>query len=630
MIFKFNDITIDTNKFNLLSNGKEVSVEPQVFNLIVFLVKNADKIVNREELLNNVWKGRVVSDTTINNNIKSARKVLNDDGTRQQVIKTIHSRGYQFVADLSANSEKSTTQTQVSNQPSTKLNLPLITLFIIAVFGVANFWFMQPKPEPEPEQPVIHSIAVLPFFNNNPDSETDYYGFAIADQVIGALSYLKSITVRPSSSIRQFSSLDYDPIEAGKALGVDFILTGYYTIGNFSDQQQNKDDLREDDDIRLNTELVDINTQQIVWRGKPIITSYKNTFKLQDLVARQVVDNLKIEFASEKLDSIQANIPRNPLAYEYYLRSIAYPYDTDGHRMAIGMLKQAIILDDQFAPAYLQLGNRIRRLAQYGLVETDPLPDTEQYYLKALSLNPELLDAMAHLSMLYTETNRIEQAIELAQSMYRLNPNNANTHFTLGYIYRYAGLLDEAISEMEKAVALDPKNIKFRSLIGTYSATGQYQKALEMTYQYEPSPFTYGWQALMLNRMGQTEQAIELFDYLIANHPNSLWANVSTIHKSSINGQFEEGLKATEALVNTEVSDGETIYYTAAYYGLLGDKERCLQLLEKAVNSGYFNHLNIESNDYLNPVKSSPKFQQILDLAKSKHMAFREFVFPKN
>ncbi len=263
------------------------------------------------------------------------------------------------------------------------------------------------------------------------------------------------------------------------------------------------------------------------------------------------------------------------------------------------------------------------------MVETDPLPDTEQYYLKALSLNPELLDAMAHLSMLYTETNRIEQAIDLAKSMYQLNPNNANTHFTLGYIYRYAGLLDEAIKEMEKAVALDPKNIKFRSLIGTYSATGQYQKAHEMTYQYEPSPFTYGWQALMLNRMGQTDQAIELFDYLIINHPNSLWANVAIIHKSSILGHVEFGLQAVDTLVNTEVNDGETIYYTAAYYGLLGDEKRSLELLRKAVEAGYFNHINIASNDYLDPIKSSQEYQKILDFAKSRHTAFREIVFPE-
>ncbi len=512
----------------------------------------------------------------------------------------------------------------------------LMVMAVVVLLSITLYSIQQSKLKTDLQTQQIHSIAVLPFFNNNPDSATDYYGFAIADQVIGGLNYLKNITVRPAVSIRQYAATDYNPIEVGKTLGVDFILTGHYTIGFNGNQNgigqsygNNGFDNNNNNDIRLNTELVDIKTNQIVWRGNPILTNYKNTFKLQDMVVRQVVEGLKIEFATEKFDNIQRNVPQSPLAYEYYLRSIAYPYSTEGHRMAIAMLKQSITLDDQYAPTYIQLGNRIRRLAQYGLVETDPLPDTEQYYLKALSLNPELLEAMAYLSMLYTETNRIEEAIQLAQSMYQLNPNNANTHFTLGYIYRYAGLLDEAILEMEKAVALDPKNIKFRSLIGSYSATGQYQKAFDMTTRYEPSPFTYGWQALMSNRLGNSEKALELYDYLISNYPNSLWANVAIIHKSSLLGDLDAGLQAVDALVNTEVADGETIYYTAAYYGLLGDKTRCLQLLKKAVDAGYFNHVNIASNDYFDWLKSDPEFQLILDEAKRKHQAFLSLVFPE-
>jgi len=215
----------------------------------------------------------------------------------------------------------------------------------------------------------------------------------------------------------------------------------------------------------------------------------------------------------------------------------------------------------------------------------------------------------------------------LARYMQQLNPNNANTHFTLGYIYRYAGLLDEAIEEMEKAIALDSKNIKFRSLIGTYSAIGEYQKALDMTKNYELSPFTYGWQALMNMRLGNTEKALELYDYLINNHPNSLWSNVAIIHKSYLLGDIDAGLGAVSALVNTKVIDGETIYYTAAYYGLLGEKNQSIQLLRKAINAGYFNYRVIASNDYFNDFKQDPEFQMVLNKAKKRSNDFREKFF---
>jgi hypothetical protein len=87
-------------------------------------------------------------------------------------------------------------------------------------------------------------------------------------------------------------------------------------------------------------------------------------------------------------------------------------------------------------------------------------------------------------------------------------------------------------------------------------------------------------------------------------------------------------LQAISDLINTSVSDGETIYYTAAYYGLLGEKKLCIQLLRKAVNAGYFNYKNIASNSYFNEVKTGPEFIQVLNEAILKHKAFREKFFP--
>jgi len=100
MVYQFNHIKIDSQNYKLLTNGVETQVEPQVFNLILFLIQNKDRVISRDELLDHIWQGRVVSDTSINNTIKSARKALGDDGNKQQVIKTIHSRGYQFIAEL--------------------------------------------------------------------------------------------------------------------------------------------------------------------------------------------------------------------------------------------------------------------------------------------------------------------------------------------------------------------------------------------------------------------------------------------------------------------------------------------------------------------------------------------------
>ena len=98
MIYSFNDLTLDTDRFRLVTPENEVSIEPQVFNLLVYLLENRDRVVTRDELLENLWKGKVVTDAALGARIKDVRKAVGDDGNAQAIIKTFHGRGYQFVA----------------------------------------------------------------------------------------------------------------------------------------------------------------------------------------------------------------------------------------------------------------------------------------------------------------------------------------------------------------------------------------------------------------------------------------------------------------------------------------------------------------------------------------------------
>ena len=325
---------------------------------------------------------------------------------------------------------------------------------IIAILFVAVCILLYPKIF---KQPVSHDIApeitsttnliaVLPFSNLKPDPETDYLGFAMADQIIGELVYLKNITVRSSGSVRKFINRIVDPKAIGDSLKVDYVLSGRY--------------LKEANMVRLNIELVDVNSSEMIWR-EPIEVDFNSTFELQDIVALKVVEGLDIQFSQKELDNIGKDIPNNPLAYEYYLRSISYPFTNEGDQIAIEMLHKSIELDSSYAPAYAQLGDRMHRLAQFGLQDPEESKRSENYYLKALSLNKDYIFALASLAHIYTETARIEKAVELTRQILEINPGNADAHFALGYIYRYAGMNIESLQEMEKAVAIDPINHTF-------------------------------------------------------------------------------------------------------------------------------------------------------------------------
>ncbi len=459
----------------------------------------------------------------------------------------------------------------------------------------------------------LKRLAVLPFANIRSDPQTDFLGFALADQIIGDLAYAKNVLARPSSAVRQYQNQEVDVLAAGQDLKVDFIVMGHY--------------LKEGDIVRLNIELVNVHSNEMIWR-EPIQVRYENVFELQDLVTKKVIDGLKTQFLQDERKRIQTDIPQNPLAYEYYLRSISYPFSNEGDQLAIEMLKKTIELDPNYAPAYDQLGDRIHRLAQFGLLDPEENKRAENSYLKALSLNEELLSALGNLAMLYAETARIEKAVEITRQMLEINPNNATAHFSLGYIYRYAGMLNESVQEMEKAVTLDPKNPEFRSIVITYQYVGEYEKAFETSRIYKESAFTLGEQGVTFFRQGKQKQAVEYFDRVIAMEPDGLMALWVTGMKAFIEGNIEAGLDAARKFEQANITDVEAWYSFAGNYGLLGDKEGCIRTLQRAVDGGFFNYPVMLTDSFLDSVRDDPEFQRILEMAKAKHEAFKKRFFP--
>jgi len=455
-------------------------------------------------------------------------------------------------------------------------------------------------------------IAVLPFSNTKSDPETDYLGFAIADQIIGNLVYLKNITVRSSGSVRKYDKQVIDPTAAGDSLKVDYILIGNY--------------LKEANMVRLNIELVKVDTDEMIWR-EHIEVDFNSTFELQDLVSQKVIEGLNIQFSQNELDNIGKDIPKNPLAYEYYLRSISYPFTNEGDWIAIEMLNRSIELDSTYAPAYAQLGDRTHRLAQFGLHDPEESKRSENYYLKALSLNKDYIFALASLANIYTETARIEKAVKFTRQILAINPGNAEAHFSLGYIYRYAGMNNESVQEMEKAMAIDPENPGFRSIVITYIFAGELEKSFESSKLFKQSEYILGYQGAALFRMGRKDQAVEYFNRCLSMNPDGLQALWVTCMKASIEGNIDLGMEAARQFENVNIVDPEAWYHFAGNYGLLGDRDGCIRALQRAVDGGFFNYPFMLSDSFLDSVRDDEEFLMVLQEAREKHLSFQKNFF---
>lgn len=456
------------------------------------------------------------------------------------------------------------------------------------------------------------SIAVLPFANTKPDQDTDYLGFAIANQIIGELIYLKNVSVRSSGSVRKYDKQTIDPTIVGVDLKVDYVLIGNY--------------LNEDDRIRLTIELVEVKTNNMIWREE-IGVDFHNAFELQDIVSKKVVDGLNVQLTQKEKIRIGKDIPNNPLAYEYYLRSVSYPLSNTGDQLAIEMLRRSIELDSNYAPAYYQLGARIQRITQFGLLDSQDVEKAEKYYLKALSINSELLDVFGDLSTLYAEIGRTNEAIVLGRKMLDINPNHANAHFCLSYIYRYAGMIDESYLEMEKTLILDSKNRRFRRLGLTALYFGNIEKSNEIFNIDKGSAYALTGQSRNYFRQGKMKLAIECIDSVIAMKPEVLWVLVTTVLRSVILGDTEKGLQAIKIMEKANPPDGEALYQYSGYYALLGDKKGCIRTLQKAVDDGFFNYPFMLKDSFLDSMRDDPDFQKILIEAKLKHEAFKQKFF---
>jgi DNA-binding winged helix-turn-helix (wHTH) protein len=202
--FSFADHTLDTNRRELRRGSEPIAVEPQVFDLLVYLVQNRDRVVSKDDLIASVWGGRIVSDSTLTSRINAARKAIGDSGEAQRLIRTIARKGLRFVAAVRTQSN--------GDEPAHATGSPPDELH------------GQSRPTlPLSERP---AIAVLPFINMSGDPEQEYFSDGISEDIITALSRIRWLFVIARNSSFKYKGQAVDVKQVGRELGVRYVLEG--------------------------------------------------------------------------------------------------------------------------------------------------------------------------------------------------------------------------------------------------------------------------------------------------------------------------------------------------------------------------------------------------------------------
>ena len=483
-------------------------------------------------------------------------------------------------------------------------------LCVLAV--IIHFSGRKSKAPPASERP--RTLAILPFRNLKQDPATDFLGFSLADEIITKLGHVGALTVRPSSSIDKYRNQIIDPKRVAADLDVDTLLTGSF--------------LKDGDDLRITTQLIDVKPDKILWRDA-INLKYDKLLTVQDRVAEQIIKGLELNLSPAEAANIKPEMPISTAAYEDYLHGIDL-YSLNQFAAAIEMLEKSTAKEPNFAPAWAHLGRAYTTHASLEFGGREEYMKAQAAYEKAIALSPSLVEPRIYMANLLTDTGRVEQAVPLLRSVLEENPNHAEAHWELGYAYRFAGMLAESVKECEQARQNNPQVKINSSALNSYLYLGEYEKFLQ-SLPVNDNVYILFYRGFGEYHVNNREQAARDFDLAFERNPSLLPADVGKALSDSIRQDNASGLKLlreTESKIEERgVSDAEGIYKLAQAFAVLGDKDSALHMLRHSIGGGFFCYPYFVRDPLLQSLRDEPEFHALLNQARDRHDQFKRTFF---
>jgi len=458
--YRFDQFELDTERYQLTSRDSEVSINPLVFDLLVYLLKNRDRVIARTELLDELWHGKIVTDAALAARIKDIRKALQDKGTQQKIIKTMHRRGYQFIAEV----------TEESIPPAL----------------VANT--LTENSHHEPGLQDRPSIAVLPLANLSQDPEQEYFSDGITEDITTELSRFRELMVVASNSSSRFRQRDTDIGEVAEMLGVQYLVEG--SVRRVANR------------VRVSVQLLDASAGSCIWAER-YDRQLDDIFAVQDDIVHAIVGVLPGRVSEAVAESQTRRAPGNMTAYDLLMRANHVLHRRgDNIRVAINLYRQAIELDSEFAAAYAGIavaeGMSVWDLSYY---DDNPLDRAYEAGKRAIELDGSDYRSHAAFGEALRQLGLHEQARDHLGQALALNPNSARVHGYHAMLQAYDGEPESAVLRFHEASRLDPlsrENLRPEVLSEAYYNMREYQKSLAVLESMLKLPIFYASQQMAI------------------------------------------------------------------------------------------------------------------------------------
>jgi len=490
---------------------------------------------------------------------------------------------------------------QSSSRRQLYLLLGVIALLVTLLVPMAAWWYKQ-----RPSAGGRNTIAVLPLQNVNGDVSLDFLRFALADEISNALTYTRTLDVRPSSMTQKYVGVDYDPRTVGKELHVATVVMGHF--------------LKQRDHLLITLEATESSSNRLLWQTT-LTAPADDLIALQSAITAQVNNGLLPALGSAGGVLNTGTRPKDPTAYDLYLHSLALAHDPKPNKDAITVLEHAVASDPDYAPAWEELGLRYYYDSSYSEGGEEMFQRSTKAYERAVALDPNRIVAAGQLITNHVERGELSKAYEAAQNLVRRRPDSAEAHFVMSYVYRYAGMLEQAGKECDAALALDPGNYTFRSCAWAFMEMGNTARAADFIRLDAGSDWAAYITPSLLLREGEIEKARDAVTHMPTApryHRDLLEACLGLRPAEEADRLAHEAETTVPA-----ASDAELLYYHGALFADCGKKQAALRLFQGAIDQNYCAYSNLRLDPMLGKIRTAPEFNKLLNSAKECQQSIR-------
>lgn len=555
--YQFDTIRVDLAAFKVFRNEEPLKIEPKAFEVLVYLLENRKRTVEKQEILDKIWRDTYVTENALTRIIAQLRKALGD-AKQSRYIETVPKHGYRFIAEVSIAYEE-----------------------------------------------MIESLAVLPFASNDGGSNVEYLGDGLTEDLIDALSRLPRLRVTARSIAFRYKGVDTDPLAIGRELGVHSIVLGRISIRS--------------DELTVKIDLVDAATGSQLW-GARYERQLADLLVVRELISKDIFEAIKQRLAGDTQTLPARRETENARAYQIYLRG-RYHWNLqtpEGMSRSISYFNQAIVEDPEYALAYAGLADAYTWLATFGFQRpSEAFPKAKAAALKAVELDDE--SAVGYASLAAARMNydwdwksteeEISRAIDL-------DPRYAYGIMMHSQYLMWTGQVDAAVEEAQRALELDPLSFRMNLNLGWacyyarrfQEAAEQFQTTLELNPNFAPALYGLGESYVQQGDLAEAIATLEQAKQLAGGYPSSSLAYVYTLA-----GRHDAARHELAELIEHSQKEYVSPYYVAVIYAGFGDIDQTLTWLEKAYSERSGTLLTLRVNPKFDVMRSDPRFGDMIE-----------------